>query len=431
MLFFIAAGLFLPMSLWAQEFHSKDPQLNGAFQIAMETLLKSKEDGQFATCAKQAPVQWVTSAWNAASLCFPKEVTPSLLNINKTNTNCFPLYIMAVWHHYLVTGDMNFLQKIWATAPQELSEIETNGYDKKTGLFLGNLNISVTGQANDKFLSTNCLYYEMYRVMAQMSVTTNGDNKYASACTRKAEKLKKKIRARFFNEKTGQLFYCLDAEGKLHAEQEGLGLAFVGMYDILSRQETRSIIDKAKFAYMGLPVLFSPKNMQLQPAVNAFFSDACHKTFRVDFFEKEWCNLANLVMKTRDAGYAPSYDATSGVPVALTTPEDKCVQLLSATAFARMVFNYVLGMEFSPEGLTLDPDMDMVFRFGITAISGIPYRNAKLNIVFSSDEHDKNMIVHEGREEPFTGKAFISPGSKGNIQITFPYKTNIKHLQNH
>ena len=48
-------------------------------------------------------------------------------------------------------------------------------------------------------------------------------------------------------------------------------------------------------------------------------------------------------------------------------------QTWSATGYIRMIFNNLFGMRFTPEGLTFNPDVELLNEYGVEKLSNLRY----------------------------------------------------------
>jgi hypothetical protein len=58
-------------------------------------------------------------------------------------------------------------------------------------------------------------------------------------------------------------------------------------------------------------------------------------------------------------------------------------QTWSATGYIRMIFNNLFGMRFTPEGLTFNPDVELLNEYGVEKLTNLRYLKGRLNITIS------------------------------------------------
>lgn len=193
------------------------------------------------------------------------------------------IFALGAWRYYTDTEDLAFAKTAFTALKNTLAVLEKNEFDG--GLFTGPAvygdGISAYGDAyantkdgstcildahialkrrveggthgyTMKALSTNCVYYEAYRIAARFAVLFG-----ESDCPflKKAEALKHEINLQLYNKETGRYFYYIDENGVCD-RQEALGLAYAVLFDVADAETAKRIIETAYRAPHGVPVVY-------------------------------------------------------------------------------------------------------------------------------------------------------------------------------
>jgi len=293
---------------------------------------------------------------------------------------------LAAYDLYCVNKDEKFLSLAYATLDNTLSDRINDEFDRKTGLFRGP---AVYGDGvsayPDKYtdsdfnsgilswvdshpaeraekgyglpmfaLSTNCLYYAAMRVADKMAGLLNKQAKYETT----ADELKNNVEIKFFNGKSYDYLYneC--------SAQEGLGLSFLLLFDMVPKDRAESIIKNAYVTKQGIPCVyptfdrykeygFGRHSGTIWPHVQGFWAKAALKYGNVSAFEHELFALADNAVK--DLQFAEIYHPESGVIYGgvqeinafgkrgMDIWKSCDYQTWSATAFLNMIFEGIAG----------------------------------------------------------------------------------------
>lgn len=266
------------------------------------------------------------NVWNAANLLLPEEAECSLWHVTTDNRTMIGhqywdqiLWVTGAYDHYLATQDTLFLRQACTASANTMRRLETEAFDAGYGLFTGPsvFNDGIAGYEEPVFdpgvgssyvldypearhvkcLSTNCIYYNAYLVLAQMSDKL-GHGDEAAIYRQKADTLRKVIRARFYDPATATFAYLIDGHGTVHHFQEGLGISFAILFGIVDRDEAARVVDGVYVAPYGLPSIYPAfkrfskerpgrHNVLVWPFVSAFWADAALHAGREERFVSE------------------------------------------------------------------------------------------------------------------------------------------------
>jgi len=192
--------------------------------------------------------------------------------------------VRGAWSLYRITGDRDFLAWAFRITKNSLSRAERDVYDAKTGLFFGcssfmesdsgypqkySMNGALVGKT--KALSTNMLYYEGYKLGAEMAKQLNKGHDEVEQLSHKAEILREKIRSRLWSQEHGYYSYFEDENENLMPQMEGLGESLVLLGTDFENDADRieSIFQYTHRTERGIPSLWPrfvyPKDRKCKP----------------------------------------------------------------------------------------------------------------------------------------------------------------------
>jgi hypothetical protein len=374
------------------------------------------------------------NSWNATSLLSPAVAKNTLwavvdkdgggaLRVQQDDQQWDQVvWVTAAWHHFLVTGDQEFLGNAYRTAADTLAIREhagTAGFNATYGLFTGasffndgiagypappaDATESVStgsmpwpGVATGMYLSTNELYYAAYARAADMAAQLRRPQAEIDAFQVKAAALKAAINQHFWNPATGSYDYQLLAGGSRGAHQEGTGLAFALLFGIADPAQARSIIAHAHELPWGMPDTYpnwarysdeqpGRHNAIVWPLVQGLWAKALAGQGEQPAFAGEVARLAKLA--GNNSGFWEIYNGHTGVVDGGWQRLGDTVkfhwgsepdQTWSATAFLDMVHTGLFGMTFTADGLAFAPDLPA--GWGDVTLRNLRYRNANLTI---------------------------------------------------
>ncbi|MFE7504501.1 hypothetical protein [Promicromonospora sp. NPDC057488] len=329
------------------------------------------------------------------------------------------IWVRAAWHHYLVTGDRDFLRDAYEAAARTVALREAAQYDAARGLFRGPsfFNDGIAGYpdplvgADDGAssfvldhpvavtqlaLSTNALYAGAYTALAAMADELG---RPAQDHARRAARLAEAVEAHFWQPARGRYGYTVATEGPAAGElqdyQEGAGLSFAILFGLADGDRARAVVRGAHVSPHGITGVHprfgryaavghaGRHNDIVWPVVQGFWADALARSGHLPQFAAEVTSLARLFHGT--GSYYEIYDAATGAVdggyqtgrVWDSEPE----QTWSASAFLRMVHDGVFGLRPEPAGLGLAPTLPA--GWGDAALSGLRYRDAELTVRLS------------------------------------------------
>ena len=449
------------------EIITDNADLKAAYELALWTVNLNTTQNGILNAGARYDGNWTRdlsiNVWNGFPLLQPEISKNSLLHLlDKNDQQTIGaeywdkiIWVTGAYEYYKMTGDKEFLSQILKSGVNTIHQLEAMKrdnnpvFDTQYGLFTGPsvFNDGIAGYeepvwaGNDKggavvnhpahtkikCLSTNCIYYEAYRILAHVA-TVLGETETAAEMEEKATNLKQNIRTHLFDAETGKFNYLIDQNGDLHPFQEGLGNSFAILFDIVSPAEAEKIISQIQVTKFGLPSIYphfkrfsdakpGRHNMMIWPFVNAFYADACTRTGDYDRFTFELLNLIDLGLNKGGDDFWEIYDPKDGYPDGGWQTGGHWGglqhQTWSATGFLRMVWYGMVGMRFEDEKLRFEPFLPKEIKsFELTRLK---YGDMLLNVKLEGTgnqikEFKLNGVVMDTPEIPrnLTGEQTVS-----------------------
>lgn len=341
------------------------------------------------------------------------------------------IWIIGAWQYYLFTGDKEFLKLAYTAGKNTITLKEAEEFDTEIKLFRGpavygdgvsaypkkyteasdtknsetfsgienwvEFNLDEKAEAGFGIpmfaLSTNTVYYKSYDLLNEMSVELGYLNTQWSS---KANKIRETINAKFWNPSKGIYNYLIDPFGGSE-KQESLGNIFTILFDIANDEQKELIFDNIIITDHGIPCVY-PSFVRYKKSNNygrhsgtvwshiqGFWAQICSQYNKNSFFMNEYTGLTDKSF--RDKQFVEIYHPDSGEqygglqePTLDSTKvwDSTNIQTWSATAYFRMILYGLLGLEFDPNGIRINPNVPIEFK-GIS-FKNLHYRKMILNI---------------------------------------------------
>ena len=427
-----------------------DHVLDMAFRIAIgdltsnivpyiDGLLEHEESALMAGLDYNTP--WTRDSaintWNGAGLLCSDVARSTLLSVLKDEQGKVMIggqywdaiiWTIGAWSYYLYTGDHELLKLAFMAVKNSLAFFEESEFTPDLNLFRGaacygdgvaaypdiyaqtngSSSILAWPRVNPDLaskpgvglpmhaLSTNCLYYQAYKLLELMAYELHEpiDPHWGE----KALALKTAINQHFWNAETGTYRYLIDPFGNCD-HQEALGHAFALLFGVANEEQVQSILKQQYVTAHGVPCVWPPFERYssedgyhfgrhcgvVWPHIQGFWSQAVLEHRRMDLFTHELYNLATKA--DRDSQFAEiDHPGTGevyggrqeGCPEKSGIWKSCTRQTWSATAYLRMILLGVFGLNFDYNGITLQPHVpDQLTEI---KLYNIPYRSMVLDI---------------------------------------------------
>ena len=387
------------------------------------------------------------NSWNAGSLLEPVVARNTLWAVcQKQDDGSITLqrdnqwwdkviWITAAWNHYKVTGDKQFLQTAYGVAQDELKLTRAEYFNPTYGLFRGPavfadgiaaypepIYDSTNGSGfvldhplsqNIMALSTNVVYYAGYRNAANMAQQLGRPASEIKVYNDAADALKIAINGKLWNANKGTYGYFVYGAGPKAGErdetQEGIGLSFAILMGVADATRSASVLKNAHVTPRGITTQWphfarfsddkpGRHNVMVWPLVNGMWATAAAQAGDVAAFEDETEKLAILGISSGD-NFNEIYNPITGKgdggwqgfhwgPL----PD----QTWSATAYLRMMYQGMFGMNFQSDGVTLAPTLPA--NWGDVQLSGLKYRGATLDIALQGQGNQIASVTIDGKK---------------------------------
>lgn len=402
-------------------FNCDSEMLTKAYQIALadcRSNIKSFKGGVLASskdciiAGADYTTPWTRdgsiNVWNAFALLDAEVSKNTLLSVLKRNGQEYQvdgqywdavIWSIGAYQYILATGDQGFLKIAQNALENSLERFEKEEFDAKDGLFRGaavygdgiaaypdqyangpnpgiegwleapeNKDLIVdTGRGIPmKALSTNCVYYQSYVIMAELNKLMGKD---ATDALAKAEALKKAINDNFWNEEKGSYDY-LAYECDY---QEAIGIAFVLLFGIADERQSALVLQNTYVTEQGIACVWPCFDRYLElggygrhagtiwPHAQGFWARAAFEKGFVQGFENELYTLAEKAV--RDGQFYEIYHPDTGAVYgglqlfgnAISQWGSCAHQTWSATAYLSCIYYEMLGLELENGAVSFKP----------------------------------------------------------------------------
>ena len=376
------------------------------------------------------------NAWNGASLLMPEVSRNTLLSVLTRENGTVRIggqywdsmvWATGAWHHYLYTGDKDFLRLALEATKNSLVYFEKTEFDARDNLFRGpgwsdgvaaypdayanaggSSGILDWPKSNPervskpgygipmKALSTNCLYYNAYVTAEKMAIELEApvDPQWPV----KAMRLKTAINTLLWDQAKGCYRFLVGPFGACDS-QEGLGSSYALLFGVADSGRTESVLAHQHVTPAGLPcgwpnlpryerpdgMSFGRHMGTVWPQIQGFWAEAAARAGRAELFGHEFFNLA--AHAARDKQFVEIYHPVTGMPYGglqenlgqgIIVWQATSRQTWAATAYLRMVLLGLAGMRFDTRGVRFEPCVPK----GISSVDlrNVRYRNAILDV---------------------------------------------------
>jgi glycogen debranching enzyme len=460
-------------------FHTSSHLVNRAYRVAMADLIGNIRPFQDGLLEEPKPVllagldydtPWTRDAainvWNGVGLVWPDVARDTLLAVlEKTEQGTqiggqywdAIIWTIGAWAYSQYSGDREFMSLALDAVRNSLKRFEKEEFDSKFGLFRGPAvygdgvaaypDVYSPGTTSsildwvkvypDKAvpvgyglpmmsLSTNCVYYEAYR-LAQCFADELGEPGDPT-WVQKAAALKERIQDHFWNVETGTFKYLVDRWGGCDA-QEGLGHSFALLFGLADARQAESLFTRQVISPAGIPCVWptfqrysSPNGQRfgrhsgtVWPLVQGFWAEAAARYGKGKAFLTEFDRLSEHI--NHDAQCVEIYHPLTGAvyggiqeggggPDGLQWASCNR-QSWSASAYLRMILTGILGMRFSTQGIEFQPYLPG--NLEQACLTELPYRNSTLDIRVTGQGRRIVSARLNGQES----KAFIAADALG------------------
>ena len=308
------------------------------------------------------------------------------------------IWVGAAWELYKVTGDMNWLKKVYPAAKKSLEVDIRTVFEAETGLVKGESSfIDWREQSyprwmepadiyDTKCLGTNMVFYIALTSAAKMG-TILGDVETAKAFEAKAEEIKKAVNEHLWMEDKG--YYAMYLGGRnddlLYTKSETLGQALSILYGVAEGERAATLSQNMPVVDFGAPV-FWPwipdippyHNQAVWPFVQSYWIHACAKTGNeqgvLHGVSAVW--RAVMMYATNKENYVANDGNWRGTQI------NSSNMLWSLSGNLSITFRLLMGMNYGHDCLEFAPVVPRELAAKRT-IENFRYRDAVLDVTVS------------------------------------------------
>lgn len=308
------------------------------------------------------------------------------------------IWVGAAWELYKVTGDMEWLKKVYPAAKKSLEVDIRTVFEAETGLVKGESSfIDWREQSyprwmepadiyDTKCLGTNMVFYIALTSAAKMG-TILGDVETAKAFEAKAEEIKKAVNEHLWMEDKG--YYAMYLGGRnddlLYTKSETLGQALSILYGVAEGERAATLSQNMPVVDFGAPV-FWPwipdippyHNQAVWPFVQSYWIHACAKTGNeqgvLHGVSAVW--RAVMMYATNKENYVANDGNWRGTQI------NSSNMLWSLSGNLSITFRLLMGMNYEADRLTFAPVVPRELAAKRT-IENFRYRDAVLDVTVS------------------------------------------------
>lgn len=411
---------------------SNFPLIDAVYNLSLEELTKDiSKEGTFDAGALW-PGVWTRDVSYSTLLSLaaiaPKTAEKSLLHkvkrgriVQDTGTGgSWPVssdrvcWALAAWEIYLVTGDRQWLEQSAAIVKNSIRDDEQVVIDPETGLARGETSfldwreqtyprwMQPADINSSKALSTNALYYRVYRILGAMDRALGQKGEDWDA---KADRIRSSINQRMWIEDKGRYGQYLYGRvwQSLSPRSDALGESLAVLFDMPSVAQRASIMKSQPVMPFGIPTVYpeTPNippyhNRSVWPFVQAFWNLAAARQ------DDETALLNGLAAMYRATALfltnKENFVADSGSPIGTVVNSDR--QLWSVAGSLAMIYRVFFGMDFAEDGLHLHPVIPKALK-GTYTLTNVHYRDAILSITVNGyGGHVQRMTLDGGATNP-------------------------------
>jgi hypothetical protein len=292
---------------------------------------------------------------------------------------------IAVWNHFVVTGDSSVIRNTYANLEAKIGNIQ---FTTKRNLGFAHSGSFIDSrrqpEAGGLPLSTNILYAESYRVMARMGAIMNEASASIDLWEQRSRVMKEAINREFWNPDCG--YYTFGPKGSesfrnQHWENLGQSLAIWPQWDVADQSKRVTVLENKHVAYnqygfADLNYLSVPGDEGLHGCEMWVFTEVGEMVAMAK--EKQINEVLELLASViRTATIHKTFQEVVDWPTGKAWRYPG--QLWNAMGYISMVYFGVLGMECDEQGVRF-PNACVPKPLANMSIDNFKYRDATLSI---------------------------------------------------
>jgi hypothetical protein len=416
------------------QYKSAYPLADALYNLALEEARRAVEpDGTFRTGKEWAGV-WTrdisysiilaqaTLQPQAAMRSLLRKVSPEGRIIQDTGTGgAYPcstdraIWAVAAWEIYLVTGDKDWLRKVYPVVKKSLEEDAQNAYDPATGLVRGESSfldwreqtyprwMQPADIYQSQNLGTNAVHAQANTVLALMAGQL-GEAAVATRHQQAAATIRQALNQHLWLEDAG--YYGQYRYGRVYPvvspRAEALGEALSVLFDVADASRARTVVQKTPTTPFGIPCIYPQipgippyHNDAVWPFVQSFWALAAAKAGNEASLTESIAAIyrpAALFLTNKENFVAGNGDFAG-------TQINSSNMLWSLSGSLGLVYKVLFGMHYETDRLVFRPFVPQAFK-GARQLTNFKYRQAILNIELTGYGNEIEAITLDGQPLP-------------------------------
>jgi len=330
------------------------------------------------------------------------------------------IWAVAAWEIYKVTGDQNWLRKVYPIIKNSIEDDIMVDHDSRSGLVKGESSfldwreqtyprwMQPVDIFESKNLGTNALHYQALTVASLMAGLMN-EKHTATKYSLLADELKKAINTRLWiPEKNyyGQYLYGRNYQ-LLSPRSEALGEALCVVFDIADGARQKKLVQHMPVVGYGIPCIYPQigdippyHNNAVWPFVQTYWMWAGAKAGNEESVLHSMAAIyrAGAMFLTNKENFVADNGDYAGTQI------NSSNMLWSLSGNISIVHKVLFGIRFEEEGLRFEPFVPKALS-GVRKVSNFKYRNASLDIVLNGYGNRIDKFVVDGKVQ----KSFLIP----------------------
>jgi len=305
------------------------------------------------------------------------------------------IWAVAAWEIYKVTGDRNWLRKVYPIIKNSIEDDIMVDHDSKTGLIKGESSfldwreqtyprwMQPVDIFESKNLGTNALHYQAMMVAGKMADLMN-EKQTSTKYHNLAEELKKAINTRLWipeKKYYGQYLYGRDYQ-MLSPRSEALGEALCVVFDIADEARQKQVVQHVPVVDYGIPCIYPQigdippyHNNSVWPFVQTYWMWAAAKTGNEESVLHSVASIyrAGAMFLTNKENFVADNGDYAGTQI------NSSNMLWSLSGNISIIHKVLFGIRFEENGLRFDPFIPKVLS-ATRKLNNFTYRKALLDI---------------------------------------------------
>ncbi len=355
------------------------------------------------------------------------------------------IMMLAVWETYLADGNEETLEKFYEVAANTITQDLAVVYDKEAGLFRGetcgldhrdktygdwtgeNDQNGIVSIAEGKAASTNIIYCQVMKILAEAAEILGKDAEEAKAWADLAANLEEAISTRLWHEDLGTYtsWEYPDWMGSpLAYKQDVLANGYAVWYNIGGDEKANSIMENHTLVPFGANTVYPNKNAErwtdykyhdsgVWPGWEALLMIGAvnHKDENNLLAEEIWNSCIRGAVSCLTNYEVIDYETGEGL--------HSTQQLWSVAATMAGYYRVLFGLEYTTDGITFDPYVPEWME-GPFYIYGLKYRDAEIHLTLNGKGDTVESIYVNG--EKVANDYVLPTDAKGEQDIVINLK---------